>query len=120
MDRDENAIREAVRHWQVFWNSGDMAAAAGLFCDDADFVNVRGSHWHTRAQIETEHARFHQRQLKGSVFVPLAVNYQRIAENLALAHIRWNITGDRDLDGTPRQPRHGLMSWLMLRDAEGR
>ena len=96
-----------------------MSAAGRLFCEDADFVNVRGSHWHTRAEIESEHARRHQLQLNGSIFTPLELTHQRLAENIALVHIRWNIAGDHELDGTDRPPRDGLMSWLMLRDSDG-
>jgi uncharacterized protein (TIGR02246 family) len=117
--QQNDGIRQAVRDWQVAWNSGDMRAAARLFCEDADFVNVRGSHWHTRNQIEAEHARRHQLQLKGSVFTATEINEQRIAEGFALVHIRWSITGDHELDGTRRPPRSGVMSWLMLREAEG-
>ena len=119
MNADEE-VREVVRGWQQAWNSGDMPAAGRLFCEDADFVNVRGTHWHTRAEIEREHARRHRQQLKDSVFTPLEVSQQRIGADMALVHIRWTITGDHDLDGASRAPRNGLMSWLMLRDVEGR
>jgi len=116
---DDKAIREAVRQWELAWNAGDMSAAAALFCDDADFVNVLGSHWHGRDQIELEHAERHRRQLKDSVFTPLGVGIQYIDGTSALVHVRWSIRGDHDLDGTPRQPRQGLFSWVMLRDAQG-
>ncbi len=118
--KDDEAIREAVRQWELAWNAGDMAAAARLFCDDADFVNVRGSHWHGRDQIELEHAKRHRRQLKDSVFAPLDIGIQYVGEEAALVHVRWAIRGDHDLDGTPRLPRQGLFSWFMLRDPEGR
>jgi ketosteroid isomerase-like protein len=42
---DDAAIRAAVRHWERAWNAGDMQEAMALFTDDADFVNVWGSHW---------------------------------------------------------------------------
>jgi uncharacterized protein (TIGR02246 family) len=119
MNLDEG-IREVVRSWQEAWNSGDMPAAGRLFCEDADFVNVRGTRWHTRAEIETEHGQRHRRQLRDSVFTPVEVSQQRIGADIALVHLRWTISGDHDLDNTSRAPRNGLMSWLMLRDVEGR
>ena len=119
MSREDNAIRAIVLAWQAAWNTGDMSAAGRLFCEDADFVNVRGSHWHTRAEIESEHARRHQLQLNGSIFTPLKINQQRLGDDIVLVHIRWNITGDRELDGTSRPSRDGVMSWLMLRDSDG-
>ena len=71
--KDDQAIRAVVGQWQASWNAGDMQAAAELFCDDADFVNVAGTHWHGRDRIRSEHVRLHQQHLKGSVFAPLEV-----------------------------------------------
>ena len=118
MSADDGTIEQAVRAWQVAWNTGDMAAVGRLFCDDADFVNVRGSHWQSRAEIESEHTRRHGMQLKDSIFTPLDVTYQHMGGDMALVHIKWSITGDHDLDGSSRSPRSGMMSWLMLRDAD--
>jgi uncharacterized protein (TIGR02246 family) len=117
---DDEAIRAVVLQWEVAWNAGDMAAAAQLFCEDADFVNVAGSHWHGRGQIESEHIRHHQSILKGSVFSPLRVGVQAIGAETALVHIQRLLRGDHDADGTPRKPRHGVLSWLMLRGTDGR
>ena len=114
----DDGLEEIVRQWQQMWNAGDMRSTARLFCEDADFVNVRGSHWHTRDEIVLEHVRRHELQLKGSFFTPLAITQQCIATDIALLHIKWRITGDHDLDGAGRPPRVGVLSWLMLRDAE--
>jgi uncharacterized protein (TIGR02246 family) len=119
MNPDDDAIRAVVRQWERAWNAGDMSSAATLFCDDADFVNVWGSHWHGRGQIEDEHVKRHRLQLKDSVFAPLEVGVQHIGVKMALVHVRWTIHGDHDLDGRPRDPRQGLFSWIMMRDGEG-
>jgi uncharacterized protein (TIGR02246 family) len=120
MDKtDDGAIRTVVEQWQQAWNHGDMAVAAALFCEDADFVNVRGCHWHGRQQIEREHVQRHRLQLKESIFSADDVSVQHLGAGTALVHVGWTIRGDRDADGTPRQPRSGLLSWLMLRDADG-
>ena len=52
--KDDQTIRALVERWQASWNASDMKAAAELFCDDADFVNVAGSHWHGRDRIRSE------------------------------------------------------------------
>ncbi|MGK9232137.1 SgcJ/EcaC family oxidoreductase [Inquilinus limosus] len=41
------------------WNRHDMAALAALFAEDADFVNVVGLWWRSRAEIEAAHAATH-------------------------------------------------------------
>src|SRR5262245_41850316 len=116
----DDGLEELVRQWQQMWNAGDMRSTVRLFCEDADFVNVRGSHWHPRGEIVAEHVKRHELQLKDSVFTPLEITQQRIATDIALLHIRWRITGDHDLDGTSRPPRVGVLSWLVLRGAGGR
>jgi uncharacterized protein (TIGR02246 family) len=117
---DDEAIRAVVKRWEQAWNCGDMSAAAALFCEDADFVNVRGSHWHGRAQIESEHARLHQSEMKGSIVVPLEVGVQCIGAKLALVHMRWSNIGRHNTDGTPRRPQERRMSWVLLGDGHGR
>ncbi len=116
---DDEAIRAVVQRWERAWNTGDRSAAAALFCDNADFVNVMGTHWHGREQIEAQHARLHRLHLKDSVFTPLDVGVQGLCETTALVHIRRVLRGDRDPDGSPRQPRHGVLSWVMLREGDG-
>ena len=117
--KDDQAIRAVVGRWQTSWNAGDMQAAAELFCDDADFVNVAGTHWHGRDRIRSEHARLHQQHLKGSVFAPLEVGVQGLGADTALVHIQRLLSGDHDPDGTPRNPRRGVLSWLLMREADG-
>ena len=42
-----------------------------------------------------------------------------LTPDVAVAHVKWGMRGDRDPDGTPRQPRHGvMMQVLMKRDGK--
>ena len=42
-----------------------------------------------------------------------------ITPDIAVAHVRWEMRGDKDPDGTLRQPRHGvMMQVLMKRDGK--
>lgn len=110
---DERAIREWVARWQETWDAHDMKAMASLLAEDADFVNVAGLHWKGKTQIETEHARRHQSNLKNSVWETHSITVQALSQDFALVHIDWGISGDTDFDGTPRQPREGIFSWLV-------
>jgi uncharacterized protein (TIGR02246 family) len=110
---DERAIRELVARWQETWNAHDMKAMASLLTEDADFVNVAGLHSKGKAQIETEHARRHQTNLKDSVWETRGITVQPLSDEFALVYIEWGISGDTDFDGSPRQPRDGIFSWLV-------
>lgn len=117
---DDAAIRAAVGRWEEAWNAGDMSAAAALFSEDADFVNVWGSHWHGRDRIESEHGRRHHAQLKDSSFSVRDLSVQKVRPDVALIHVAWAIRGDHNQDGSPREPREGLFTWVMLKDQRGR
>jgi hypothetical protein len=42
-----------------------------------------------------------------------------LTTDIAVAHVRWGMRGDKDRDGTPRQPRNGvMMQVLMKRDGK--
>ncbi len=42
-----------------------------------------------------------------------------ITPDIAVAHVKWGVRGDEDPDGTPRQPRNGvMMQAVMKRDGK--
>jgi hypothetical protein len=36
--------------------------------------------------------------------------------DVALAHVAWGMSGDLDEDGTPRPPREGLFTWVIVKE----
>jgi uncharacterized protein (TIGR02246 family) len=112
---DDLAIQGIVEAWETDWNSHDMDAMGTLVTEDADFVNVAGLHWKGRAQIVREHAERHRTNLKLSHWTTRSVTIQQLWSKAALVHINWGITGDTDFDGTPREARDGIFSWLMMK-----
>ena len=114
----EDSTSAIAAEWQAAWNAHDMARMAALLTPDVDFVNVLGSHWKGRVDVERVHAAMHAAQFHDSVWENHEVQAQSLGPDLALAHLRWSIRGDFDPDGTPRAPRSGRFSWLLQRDGE--
>jgi uncharacterized protein (TIGR02246 family) len=110
---DDHAIQALVQSWEKDWNAHDMAAMGMLITEDADFVNVAGLHWKGRQQIVEEHAQRHRTNLRLSHWVTHGVTVQPLSPTIALVHITWGMTGDTDFDGTPREPRDGVFSWIV-------
>lgn len=54
---------DVVQRWEDAWNNADAEALAGLFAEDADFVNVVGLWWHDRERIREAHAYEEQTEL---------------------------------------------------------
>ena len=110
----EDAVPEMAEKWKVAWNSHDMSRMAELLTDDADFVNVLGKHWKGAEDIKRAHAAMHESQFRESVWENESVEMQTLQPGVGLVHFRWSIRGDIDPDGTPRKPRSGLFSWLVV------
>jgi uncharacterized protein (TIGR02246 family) len=89
------------------------------FTEDVDFVNVLGSHWKGRSQVKSVHASMHKTQFHSSKWQNRSVSTQTVKPDVALVHVEWAVVGDLDPDGTPRQPRTGVFSWLLV-EHEGR
>jgi uncharacterized protein (TIGR02246 family) len=116
---DEQAIREIQTRWDDAWNRHDVKALGALVAEDVRFVNVAGQVLTGRAQFEALQARTHAMQFKESVRTVTGTDIKFLTPDIAVAHVKWGMTGDKDPDGTPRQPRHGvMMQVLMKRDGK--
>ena len=111
--RDEAAIRDIAVSWEDAWNRHDIKALSTLVAEDVDFVNVAGIRLKNRKEFEQAHARLHQMKMKESVLTHKETHIKFVRPDLALVHVEWGMKGDRDLDGTPRQPRQGIFTWVM-------
>lgn len=97
------------------WNAHDMKAFGRLLTEDVVWVNVDAGRGTGRAQVESGHARVHAGKFKNSVITVKNVEVQAIKPDVAIVYVTWSIRGDTDNDGTPRQPREGLFSWVTLK-----
>jgi uncharacterized protein (TIGR02246 family) len=93
---------------------------SSLVAEDVRFVNVAGVVLTGRAEFEALQSRTHAMQFKESVRSVTGTDIKFLTPDIAVAHVRWGMRGDKDPDGTPRQPRHAvMMQVLMKRDGKG-
>ena len=110
---EEAEIRMLAERWELAWNKHDMQALAALFTHDADFVNVGARHWKGNREIETQHAA-RLDQFRESVWTTKEVTVQFLKPDVALVHVVWALRGDKDPDGTRREPREGVFTWIAV------
>jgi uncharacterized protein (TIGR02246 family) len=116
---DERAIRDIQGRWDDAWNRHDVRALSSLVAEDVRFVNVAGVVLTGRGEFEALQSRTHAMQFKESVRSVTGTDIKFLTSDIAVAHVRWGMRGDMDADGTPRQPRHGvMMQVLMKRDGK--
>lgn len=117
--QDASEVRALAKQYESAWNAHDAKAFARLLTDDAEWVNVTGARLKGRQQIEQERARAHQMQFSDSVWSTQGVEVEFLKPDVALVYVDWSIRGDRDPNGTPRQPRSGVLTWVVVKQHDG-
>lgn len=104
---------DSVLHAMVStWNHHDIKAMAELFTEDADFVNVLGMRFRSRDEIEMAHADLHKERFAQTEIRQLESSVKYLSSDVALAHVRWEMTGDRATNG---KIRRGTMTHVLVR-----
>jgi uncharacterized protein (TIGR02246 family) len=112
---DEKAIRVIQARWDDAWNRHDVKALSSLVAEDVRFVNVAGVVLNGRGEFEALQTRTHGMQFKESVRTVTDTQVKFLSPDIAVAHVSWRMRGDKDPDGTPRQPRHGVMMQVLMK-----
>jgi uncharacterized protein (TIGR02246 family) len=86
---------------------------------DSDFVTVTGEHSKGREASTAQLAQQRRTQFRDRTWTNAQVSVQFLRPDIALAHIEWAIKGDRDPDDTPRPPREGIFTWVVLKEGGG-
>ena len=98
------------------WNRHDMNSLGGLFADDAQFVNVIGLWWHSRAEIQREHEALHATRMRMSHIVVTESLVHLLGPDVAVLLQRWQLTGDTGIDGVTLPMRRGVMSLVTVKE----
>ena len=107
---DEEAVRKLPQSFCDAWAKHDGHELAKIMADDVDFVTVATVYLHGRADFEKFHTRLLSGRFKDSTITPLETTVRFLRPDMAVVHWSWKIEGDKNFDGTPRQPRFGMMT----------
>jgi uncharacterized protein (TIGR02246 family) len=106
---DKHAIRELEYTQADTWNSHDAKRYSTLFEEDADLVDIYGSHWGSREQIEEKLAEKFRVE-----FVEIAVRF--LKPDIAIAHVAWNMRGATGPGGGQLgAPSEGLQTQILVK-----
>jgi uncharacterized protein (TIGR02246 family) len=112
--QEATAVQAVAAAFIDNWNRHDMESFAGLFADDAQFVNVVGLWWHSRAEIQEQHEALHATRMRISHLVATETAVRLLRPDVAVVHIRWELTGDTGIDGVTLPMRQGVMSLVTV------
>jgi uncharacterized protein (TIGR02246 family) len=106
-----------ARDFQAAWNKHDIEVGfRKLLTDDVDWINVNAGRGKGIEAVVQGHVRVHEGKFKDSVMTVKDVEIALLKPDVALMFVSWGISGDRDDDGTPREPREGLFTWVTVKD----
>lgn len=120
---DEDTVGKLPQEFCDSWAKHDGHALAKIMAEDVDFVTVATTYLHGRTDFETFHVRLLSGRFKDSTMTVLKTTTRFLRADMAVVHWSWKIEGDRNADGTARQPRFGMMtlvaekkmdSWLVV------
>jgi len=92
-----------------------MDSMGSLLRDDVDFINVAGQWLKGKKQTVDVHKERHEVVFKNSTWITDSVHIKYIKSDVAIIHIGWGLSGDVDPDGSIRQPRHGIFTWVVTK-----
>lgn len=115
----DGQVRETAAAFVSAWNSHDMERLASLFAKDAQFVNVVGTWWKDRAQIEQAHVASHKTMFKDSKLSGSVTSIKYLRPDVAVAHMPWQLTGARTPTGKPVPLRKGILMFVLTREQQG-
>ena len=116
--KDLSDLKLLPDKWEKYWNKHNMDSLSTMLTDDVDFVNLAGV-WLKGKTATIKLLRLvHQTTFKNSVWTTDSVKIRYIKPDLAILHIGWGLSGDVDPDGTNRKPKHGIFTWLVIKEKE--
>jgi uncharacterized protein (TIGR02246 family) len=110
---------EIATGFAAAWNAADAGLLSEFFTEDADFVNVVGLWWRTRAQIRDNHAYGFRHMFPHTVMTLNKVTTRELGPDAAVVHAAWTLTGQITPTGQPAGNRSGVLSFTLSRQVDG-
>jgi uncharacterized protein (TIGR02246 family) len=107
---DVEAIANIEAQWEAAWNHHDVAAMVRLFAPDADVVNLAGQWFKGRRAFAKSLEGLHSAKTKESVWHTEQIQTSFLTPSIAIVHVYFSSSGERNPNGTPMPPRRGIFT----------
>ncbi len=112
---DLAVINKIETDWQEAWNKHDVKALSALTSVDVDFIVASGNWLQGRPELEEYFTRMHERTFKGSVWAISEVKIKFLKPDVAMVHVRWRMTGRRDIAARRQRTMSGITTRIELK-----
>jgi|GEM_PF-2461575 len=113
---DLDALKSLPVKWEKYWNNHNIDSLGTMLKEDVDFVNLAGIWVKGKAATVKLLGQAHQTTFKSSIWTTDSTGIKYVKPDLAILHIGWGISGDVDPDGSSRKPRHGIFTWVAIKE----
>lgn len=110
---DEATVANLPKAFAGAMTKHDGHELAQIMADDVEFVTVGAMWLHGRSDFETYHVRLLSGRFSQLTMTPLEIRVRFLQPDIAVVHWSWRGTGDKNIDGTKRQPRYGMMTMVV-------
>jgi uncharacterized protein (TIGR02246 family) len=107
---DIQAIRAIESQWEAAWNHHDISAMVALGTPDADWVNLAGEWFKGRDAFAKSLEGLHAGKVKASTWKTEEVHAKLLTPAIAIVHVYFSSSGERNPDGSPMPPRRGIFT----------
>lgn len=113
---EDAAILKVHEDFAGNWNKGDYKAMAGMFADDADFINPLGRVAKGKAEIEKLYMDEQTSAFKGSHFTSDCKGGVRMVKpDVAVVTCSFEVTGGKAPDGSAMPALKGIYTATMIK-----
>ena len=116
--KDLGDLKSLPDKWEKYWNKHNMDSLSTMLTEDVDFVNLAGVWLKGKTESIQLLRLVHQTTFKSSIWITDSVKIRYVKPDLAILHIGWGLSGDVDPDGTNRIPKHGIFTWVVIKEKE--
>lgn len=109
-----DAIREVAATMAEAWNRDDTKALSVLFAEDAEFIDVHGSFWKGRKNIEKALTTIHSSSYRGTKIKSTSTEIRFVRPDVAVVHVAWEFAGDQ-----PEPLPRGVRMILVITEQNG-
>ena len=101
------------------FNTHDAKTFGSLFAEDADWVSVAGIRVKGRAKIQAEHEEAFNTFFKMTTLASTGTEVRLVRPEVAVLHFNWELNGQLDPEGKPRNPRRGIITIVAVKQVDG-
>jgi len=110
--QDEESLRRLPGAFSDAFNNHNGHQLAAIMAENVDFVTVGLTWLQGRADFETYHTRLFADRFKEIAHKVLEVHVRFMRPDIAVVRHSWSAQGDKNIDGSARPPRFGLMTMV--------